>query len=210
MVVRPSYSSTGSDATHRFLTQRQAPSLATIDASIPVEVASESRLEHNIDEFDNRANDDSIKDKQTKSSKTRKKTIIRLSHGEGPNRSHVHIDITPSTLKSLPISYRAGLWDDVVTVVDVGDEAASFVTNVIKSDAPHFGDARVVYVMGGRTIDERYCTDAARVGLLGALPETGLTDGFPVSSWCSSSPVKCCTCCPRRSIPLSYLFRLSF
>ncbi len=188
MVVRPSYSSSGSDATHRFLTQRQAPSLATIDASVPVEVASESRLEDDImDEFDNRATDDSDKDIRTKSPKTRKKAVIRLSHGEGPNRSHVHIDITPTTLKSLPISYRAGLWDDVVTVVDVGDEAASFVANVIKSDAPHFGDARVVYVMGRRTIDERYCPDAARVGLLGALPETGLTDGFPVSSLCSSS-----------------------
>ncbi len=44
MVVRPSYSSSGGAATHRFLTQRQAPSLATIDASIPVEVESD-RLE---------------------------------------------------------------------------------------------------------------------------------------------------------------------
>lgn len=71
MVVRPSYSSSGSDATHRFLTQRQAPSLATIDASIPVEFASESRLEDNMDEFD--TNDDNNKDIQTKSPKTRKK-----------------------------------------------------------------------------------------------------------------------------------------
>ncbi len=160
MVVRPSYSSSGSDATHRFLTQRQAPSLATIDASIPVEFASE---------IDNRANDDSNKDVQTKSPKSRKKTIIRLSHGEGPNRSHVHVGITPSTLKSLPISYRAGLWDDVVTVVDVGDEAASFVTNVIKSDAPHFGDARVVYVMGGRTIDEKVLSRCGACGFTGCV-----------------------------------------
>jgi hypothetical protein len=73
------------------------------------------------------------------------------------------------------------LWEDVVNVVDVGDAAASFVANIIKADAPNFGDARVVYVAGGRKINDRYCPDAARVGLLGSLPETGLTDGFPVS-----------------------------
>lgn len=185
MVVRPSYSissSGGSDATHRFLTQRQAPSLATIDASIPVEIESD-RL-NDIDDLFDEHNDGSNKDDSAvkrNTSKARNKTIIRLSHGEGPNRTHVHIDITPSTLKSLPLTYRAGLWDDVVTVLDVGDAAASFVTNIIKADASHFGDARVVYVAGGRTIDTRYCPDAARVGLLGALPETGLTDGFPVS-----------------------------
>lgn len=181
MVVRPSYSSNGGAATHRFLTQRQAPSLATIDASIPVEVESD-RLEDIDDLIDEKNNEDDKDSTMTtmKSSKTRK-TIIRLSHGEGPHRAHVHIDITPSTLKSLPISYRAGLWEDVVNVVDVGDAAASFVANIIKADAPNFGDARVVYVAGGRKINDRYCPDAARVGLLGSLPETGLTDGFPVS-----------------------------
>lgn len=191
MVVRPSYSSTGGDATHRFLTQRQAPSLATIDASIPVEVALDSRLE-DVDEFMDETNDDINNNKdrsiaiKTNKSTTRNKTIIRLSHGEGPNRTYVHIDITPSILKSLPISYRAGLWDDIVTVVDVGDAAASFVANIIKADAPQFGDARVVYVAGGRTIDDNYCPDAARVGFLGALPDTGLTDGFPVRKLCLS------------------------
>ncbi len=34
---------------------------------------------------------------------------------------------------------------------------------------------------------KRYCPDAARVGLLGALPETGLTDGFPILVTAQSS-----------------------
>ena len=208
MIVRPSYGDAGGDATHRFLTQRQSPSLATIDASIPVEVDVSDKLEDDVDVFDddggdgnkhennnnnNNRDDPAVKMTATTKTKTKmktttRKTIIRLSHGEGDRRVHVHIDVTPSTLKSLPITYRAGLWEDVVTVVDVGDAAASFVANIIKDDASHFGDVRVVSVLGdgGRPIDERYCPDAARVGLLGALPQTGLTDGFPVSS-CHSS-----------------------
>ena len=108
MVVKASPSSASADpatSTHRFVTQRQVASLATIKASLPTTF------------------DDGVS-----------KTIIRLSvetTGGSKKRKSVHVDITPSMLTKCPVRYRAGIWDDTVEVVDVGDEAAQFVRNVI-------------------------------------------------------------------------------
>lgn len=150
MIVRPS-----GDTSHRFFTQRQAPSLATIEVTEPILLSSNSGKE--------------------------KKMLIKLSSSLVPY-SHVYINIHPSIVKTLPVRYLAGLWSDTVEVVDVGDEAAAFVSKVVCKDDPSFGDVRVVSILESsvRLVDELYCPDAARVGFFGNLPHGGLTDGFPI------------------------------
>ncbi|KAL7550983.1 hypothetical protein ACHAWF_014202 [Thalassiosira exigua] len=143
------------EATHRFFTQRQSPSLATIEATDPVVLS--------------RGNGPG-------------QTIIKLSSSQLIPNEYVHIDVHPSTVNNLPIRYRAGLWSDTVEVIDVGDEAAAFVAKVVAKDDPSFGDVRVVSIADSsvRTVNELYCQDAARIGPWAALPQGGLTDGFPI------------------------------
>lgn len=155
MIVRPNPTPihggfVDGEATHRFFTQRQSPSLATIEASEPVVISNE-------------------------------KTLVKLSSALIPNE-RVYVDVGPSTLKSLPVRYRAGLWSDTVEVADVGDEAAAFVARVVGKDDPGFADVRVVSIVesSARKVSEMYCPDAARIGILGSLPHGGLTDGFPI------------------------------
>ena len=161
MIVRPNptpvygYFVDG-EATHRFFTQRQCPNLATIEATEPIVISK-----------DNNGED---------------KTLIQLSSPLVPNE-HVYVNVHPTNVKKLPIRYLAGLWSDTVDVADVGDEAAEFVAKVVGKDDPSFADARVVSIVAStdRKVSEIYCPDAARIGLLGSLPQGGLTDGFPVS-----------------------------
>ena len=160
MIVRPNptpiYGSfVDGEATHRFFTQRQSPSLATVEATEPVTITNESGVS---------------------------KTLIKLSSALIPNE-HVYINVHPSAVKTLPVRYRAGLWSDTVEVADVGDEAAAYVAKVVGKDDPSFGDARVVSLVDSsmRKVNELYCPLAARIGLWGSLPQGGLTDGFPVS-----------------------------
>jgi len=159
MIVRPNptpeygYLIKG-EATHRFFTQRQSPSLATIEATEPVAIVKEAG--------------DS-------------KTLIKLSSSLLP-KEHVYINIQSSSTENLPIRYFAGLWSDTVEVADVGDEAAAFVSKIVGQDNPSFGDVRVVSIVKSseRAVSELYCPDAARVGMRGVLPQGGLTDGFPI------------------------------
>ena len=139
------------EPTHRFFTQRQSPSLATIEASEPVGVNNN-------------------------------KTLIKLSSSLVPNNEHVFINVHPTHVKTLPIRYQAGVWSDTVEVADMGDEAAEFVSKVVCKDDASYNDVRVVSILesSNRKVDELYCPDAARVGLLGSLPQGGLTDGFPI------------------------------
>ena len=147
------------EATHRFFTQRQSPSLATIEATEPLAVP--------ISKENNGRNE---------------KTLIKLSSSLVPENEHVYIDVHPSHVKTLPVRYHAGLWGDAVEVADVGDEAAAFLAKVVGKDDPSFVDARVVSIVDSsvRKVNEKYCPDAARVGLWSMLPQGGLTDGFPV------------------------------
>lgn len=98
-------------------------------------------------------------------------------------KDHVYIDVTPESIDKLPVRYIAGLWSDTLSVADVGDEAAKFVAKVAMLEDNMFKDVRVVAIFGDseRKIDAMYCPDEARVGF-GSLPQSGLTDGFPVSS----------------------------
>ena len=171
MVVKASPSSASADPatatpTHRFVTQRQVASLATIKASLPTT-------------FDGGVG----------------KTIIRLSvETTGGSSSKVHVDITPSMLTKCPVRYRAGIWDDTVEVVDVGDEAAQFVRNVIAQDGDKtarqlYGDVRVVSIIPGvthRELDARYVPPAAFTWT-GGVPRTALNDGFPILVACEAS-----------------------
>ena len=171
MVVKASPSSASADpatSTHRFVTQRQVASLATIKASLPTTF------------------DDGVS-----------KTIIRLSvetTGGSKKRKSVHVDITPSMLTKCPVRYRAGIWDDTVEVVDVGDEAAQFVRDVIAQDGDKtarqlYGDVRVVSIIPGvthRELDERYLPPAAFTWT-GGVPRTALNDGFPILVACEAS-----------------------
>ena len=172
MVVKASPSSASADPatpTHRFVTQRQVASLATIKASLPTTF------------------DDDVS-----------KTIIRLSveatGGSSPKKKSVHVDITPSMLTKCPVRYRAGIWDDTVEVVDVGDEAAQFVRNVIAQDGDKtarqlYGDVRVVSIIPGvthRELDARYLPPAAFTWT-GGVPRTALNDGFPILVACEAS-----------------------
>ena len=87
-------------------------------------------------------------------------------------------------MKVLKVTYFAGIWDDALPVADVGDEAADFVAKVAMIEDPTFKDVRVVAILedSERRVDETYCPDEARIGLFGGLPQSGFTDGFPVSS----------------------------
>ena len=140
------------EATHRFFTQRQAPSLATIELK---PVLSQDRTKILI------------------------KLSSKLS---SPNNDHAFIDTHPTTIKKYPVRYSAGLWSDTVEVADVGDDAAEFVASIVCKDDPSFKDVRVVSILESsmRKVDERYCPDAARVGFFSDLPQGGLTDGFPI------------------------------
>ena len=163
MIVRPvprgasSFIGDGA-ATHRFFTQRQSPSLATIEATEPLEVVSDQE----------------------------KKTLIKLSSSLLPDQQHVFINVHPNAIQKLPIRYIAGLWSDTIEVADVGDEAAEFLAKIVCQDDESYKDVRVVVILSSsvRRVNELYVPDAARVGLLASLPQGGLTDGFPVS-YCS-------------------------
>ena len=146
---------------HRFLTQRQCPILATINTSIPVTTTDGS-------------------DNTTK---------ITISHSE--SKQGVEVDITPSSLLSNPLRYKAGLWDDIVEVVDLGDEAASFFHSILAScynedavenaHADDYNDVRLVAQLPQpeRRVDGRYCPPAT-LDILGRVPKVSLTDGFPI------------------------------
>lgn len=157
MIVRPNPNPLhGSFAkgqpTHRFFTQRQAPSLATIELK-PVLTQDRSRV--------------LLKLSSSKSS--------------SPDH-HAYIDNHPSTVKKYPVRYFAGVWSDTVEVADVGDEAAEFVASIVCKDDPTFKDVRVVSILDSTTrrVNGRYCPDAARIGFFSDLPHGGLTDGFPI------------------------------
>ena len=185
MVVRPIPSSVydSRKPSHRFVTQRQCPSLATIDASLPMQ--ARRRREAASESIGSESGSDRV--------------VVRL-HRPGANsaegRVAVHVDVAPSRLLDLPIRYRAGIWDDVVTVVDVGDEAAALVRAAVAEAGDSDGDGdgaedglRVVSILPKgyrRPLDPTYLPPAA-FSPTGAVPNTALNDGFPVLIACEAS-----------------------
>jgi len=154
------------DATHRFVTQRQAPSLATISASLPT---------HSGDKLDESC---------TYSSTSNYIELSQLDLKSG-QRSSVTVDFTPSALQQ-GVVYRAGLWDDIVEVVDLGDPAAIFLQKVCKfdgnSEEGQFTDVRLVYMAPKsyvRHAPEKY-TPLASLTITGKTSQVSLSDGFPI------------------------------
>ena len=121
---------------------------------------------------------------------------IRLTSSLVPGREAI-VDASDGAVSGYRTRYRAGIWDDVVDVADVGDEAAGFVADVIAAAAVggggegggvqpsecDGGGIRVASVLPGgatvRPLDGRYLPPAALTSL-GSVPSTSLNDGFSI------------------------------
>jgi len=138
---------------YRFVTQRQCSALATINVSLPTLVTTSQGTS----------------------------TMIEISNSDKTRK--VFVDVSPETLNTNPVRYTAGLWDDTVQVVDVGDKAAEFLQSIMKSpqDDDDYSDVRLVAQLENdeRRVDSRYCP-AAAVDFMGRVPRVSLTDGFPI------------------------------
>lgn len=146
MVVRPS----ASTKAFRFLTQRQCPKLATINAFFPLSAGKSNE------------------------------TLVKLSNSD--ETISVQVNISAHAIQnSKAARYTAGLWDDEVQVVDLGDEASQFLQSIIKDDEDDYADVRLVAQLpsDGRRVDSRYCPNST-VDYLGRVPKVSLTDGFPI------------------------------
>mmetsp|Transcript_35089 Transcript_35089/g.35299 ORF Transcript_35089/g.35299 Transcript_35089/m.35299 type:complete len:406 (-) Transcript_35089:214-1431(-) len=168
MVVKPRLvpPSRSNPSSHRFITQRQAPSLATINASIPT-IPSEEEVGLYIS-LSHRGNENECS---------------RISKEK---QQPIRIDVSDNALRrySKERKYLVGIWDDVVEVADVGDEAAEFVQAILEKDSlanGNFQDVRVVTIIPSteRELDKRYLPYAAFHDL-GTVPRISLSDGFPI------------------------------
>jgi len=138
------------EATHRFFTQRQAPSLATIELK-PVLSQDRTKILLRLSSPKNK-NDHAYIDTHPN---TIKKYPVRYSAG-------VWSDVVEV----------ADVGDDAAEYVAsiVCKDDPSFkdvrVVTILESSV--------------RKVSEQYCPDAARIGFFADLPEGGLTDGFPI------------------------------
>jgi uncharacterized protein YcbX len=92
-------------------------------------------------------------------------------------------------------SYRAGIWDDQVVVDDMGDEAATFLQQIVNTD----GDAKAAGSLyqnirlvshsqpDYRPTDPKFTPTYAKTTWLGTSPPVSLTDGFPILIACQAS-----------------------
>jgi uncharacterized protein len=103
--------------------------------------------------------------------------------------------VTISTSPSLdaPV-YRAKLWDDVVLVHDLGDEAAAFIQQILNQDQnldPGVSGTDKVRLVIQSPIDKRLASDkytpASARTVLGQAPPVTLNDGFPILIACETS-----------------------
>jgi len=146
------------DTTHRFLTQRQCPSLATISATI-----EESNAE---------------------------RVLVLEQKVKGGKKLEIPLGKTSRTKQT----YLAGIWDDVVAVDDMGDEAAAFVEAIASVDGElsACSDAKTIVrlvtessqssiLTPAKGFDDRsYVPSYAKTWKGGYLGKPTLTDGFPI------------------------------
>jgi uncharacterized protein YcbX len=132
------------DATHRFITQRQCPKLATVNATYI------------------------------------SKDLLRLTCGNESMTLHVQYDAQNQPM------YRARIWDDLVKVVDMGDQAATFFQAIIGTDESELSSIRLTKIVSERYADDKYVTPGART-ILGMTPKVSLSDGFPILVACEAS-----------------------
>jgi len=139
------------EATHRFFTQRQAPSLATIELT-PVLSQDRTRILLKVSSKLSGSNDHAYIDTHPN---TIKKYPVRYSAG-------VWSDVV-----------------EVADVGD--DAAEYVASIVCKDDPSFKDVRVVSILESSmRKVSDKYCPDAARVGFFSDLPQGGLTDGFPI------------------------------
>jgi len=141
------------DTRHRFLTQRQIPSLATITAKIDEDCLILECGDRSIE-------------------------INTEQEEDTPQRR----------------TFEAGIWDDQVTVEDLGDEAAEFLQSIVdadeacrsgvEGDSPAldgmFQNVRLVeHCIDDREAPAKFVPPSARTWL-GKSPQVSLTDGFSI------------------------------
>ena len=96
----------------------------------------------------------------------------------------------PTSTNAVGETWRARIWDDVTEVLDMGDAAASFLSQIVAQDkdAPpqllpgnkKKSQLRLVSMKrDDRETDDRY-TPRAALSWTGAAPKVSLTDGFPI------------------------------
>jgi uncharacterized protein YcbX len=169
----PAWGSFGPDAaTHRFLTQRQCPLLATVHVTL-----------------------DNVTGTLTLSTTDETSRITNVSKSRQQKVALSNIEsVTVHTKPPVdsPV-YRSTLWSDVVTVQDMGDLAAAFFQQILDLDdrvpdeLKRAGVRMVVQAANDtRCTDDIYVPAAARTWL-GQSPSVALGDGFPVLIACESS-----------------------
>ena len=116
------------------------------------------------------------------------KVIVNIVNGElvmhvdSSSRKEFAVPMIPSVGAQL---HRATLWDDIVSVVDMGEAAAAFFQDIVDQDdeMPEELKRGVRLVMqsprDGRVADERYIPAWSR-SWTGKAPSVGLGDGFPI------------------------------
>lgn len=147
------------DTRHRFLTQRQCPSLATIVATL---------------------------DENSLVLECKGKSIEISTNDEHDDPKEKRI-------------FDVGIWDDQVTVEDMGDAAAQFLQAIVDADetcrggdegdlpANAFKNVRLVqHSVNDRDAPAKF-TPAAAKTWLGKCPQVSLTDGFPILIACEAS-----------------------
>ena len=122
-----SSSSSSRQSSHRFLTQRQCPSLATIAATI--------RLRRPASMINGEQEELVLEHTTVVSTK---ETTIQGNTNKTPYNSNnnTHTICIPLDQKAAcePITYYAGIWDDTVLVRDLGDAAAHFFQRIVDHD----------------------------------------------------------------------------
>lgn len=106
------------------------------------------------------------------------------------NNKSVSVTLNTATTTSKPL-LLARLWDDVVSVVDLGDDVAAFVQSIVDQDTsgvqPVSGIRLVAQsVADARVADASYVPPVART-LRGTIPRVALSDGFPLLLACQAS-----------------------
>ena len=126
-----SSSSSSRQSSHRFLTQRQCPSLATIAATI--------RLRRPASMINGEQKELVLEHTTVVSKKSKKETTIQGKTNKTPNNSNnntqtVCIPLESDAAGAPPSTYYAGIWDDTVLVRDLGDAAAQFLQRIVDRD----------------------------------------------------------------------------
>lgn len=165
---KPGEAWSSDEISHRFLTQRQCPSLATIVATISCD--GDKRNEILVLTHDH------------KSSKSKERIVA------------IPLSKESTAIKQV---FRAGIWDDNVLVEDMGDEVADFLRQIVdddeectvsttsssvssNSDTNAPSSIRLVrHSTPDRSVDTTYLPSLAWTWW-GSAPLVSLTDGFPI------------------------------